>query len=254
MNLQVTLSAQEQFSGITESAQSLVALIAQQFTNLATRMTVVNLKAPLFAVRQAERLSANVTLAVLRGQHRVPLRNRQLPFVAQSILSCFGWMTSYPIAMVLLSQVRIRQTPRFIFSDAFRLRPFVKRMILFRDFVAMSFTEPFRVCFRCLWVFGLPFRRLFRSFLALFFGVGVCSAPLAHVFSAFFIHTQKYTVTENEEASTNCKSLEGSYIADPNLGEVAATVWEQKFGKKPTDNIFNSRALFFLLESEGSTL
>lgn len=40
-------------------------------------------------------------------------------------------------------------------------------------------------------------------------------------------------------------------MADPNLGEVAATVWEQKFGKKPTDNIFNSRALFFLLESEG---
>lgn len=40
-------------------------------------------------------------------------------------------------------------------------------------------------------------------------------------------------------------------MADPNIGEVAATVWEQKIGKKPTDNIFNSRALFFLLSEEG---
>lgn len=40
-------------------------------------------------------------------------------------------------------------------------------------------------------------------------------------------------------------------MADPNLGEVAATVWEQKFGSKPTDNIFLSNALFYFLGEDG---
>jgi hypothetical protein len=40
-------------------------------------------------------------------------------------------------------------------------------------------------------------------------------------------------------------------MADVNLGQVAATVWERKFGKKPSDAIFNSRALFFLLQDGG---
>lgn len=40
-------------------------------------------------------------------------------------------------------------------------------------------------------------------------------------------------------------------MADPNLGQVAASVWEKKIGKKPTDNIFNSRALIFALGEEG---
>jgi hypothetical protein len=40
-------------------------------------------------------------------------------------------------------------------------------------------------------------------------------------------------------------------MADPNLGEVAATVWDNKIGGKPTDNIFNSRALFFLMGEKG---
>src|ERR1051326_3595342 len=39
--------------------------------------------------------------------------------------------------------------------------------------------------------------------------------------------------------------------ADPNLGEVAASVWDKKIGGKPTDNIFNSRALFYLLREKG---
>lgn len=43
----------------------------------------------------------------------------------------------------------------------------------------------------------------------------------------------------------------GMLYADPNLGEVAATVWEQKFGKKPEDNIFGSNALFYFLGEEG---
>lgn len=41
------------------------------------------------------------------------------------------------------------------------------------------------------------------------------------------------------------------FYADPNLGEVAATVWEQKFGTKPEDNIFGSNALFYFLGEEG---
>lgn len=40
-------------------------------------------------------------------------------------------------------------------------------------------------------------------------------------------------------------------MPDPNLGEVAATVWEQKFGKKPEDNIFGSNALFYFLGEDG---
>jgi len=40
-------------------------------------------------------------------------------------------------------------------------------------------------------------------------------------------------------------------MADPNLGEVAATVWEQKFGKKPEDNVFLSNALFYFLGEDG---
>lgn len=41
------------------------------------------------------------------------------------------------------------------------------------------------------------------------------------------------------------------HYADPDIGEVAATVWDNKIGKKPTDNIFNSRALFYLLNKDG---
>ncbi len=33
-------------------------------------------------------------------------------------------------------------------------------------------------------------------------------------------------------------------MADPNLGEVAASVWEQKIGTKPDDNIFESHVRF----------
>ncbi len=40
-------------------------------------------------------------------------------------------------------------------------------------------------------------------------------------------------------------------MADPAIGEVAASVFEKKFGKKPTDNIFSSRALFFFLGEDG---
>jgi hypothetical protein len=47
------------------------------------------------------------------------------------------------------------------------------------------------------------------------------------------------------------RSPSGYLYADPNLGEVAATVWEKKFGKKPTDNIFKSNALFYFLGEEG---
>lgn len=39
--------------------------------------------------------------------------------------------------------------------------------------------------------------------------------------------------------------------ADPDIGEVAATVWERKFGKRPQDNIFKSNALFYFLGEEG---
>lgn len=40
-------------------------------------------------------------------------------------------------------------------------------------------------------------------------------------------------------------------MADVNIGEVAATVWEQKFGSKPEDNIFLSNALFYFLGEDG---
>lgn len=40
-------------------------------------------------------------------------------------------------------------------------------------------------------------------------------------------------------------------MPDPNLGQVAASVWENVIGKKPSDNIFNSRALFFALGEQG---
>jgi len=40
-------------------------------------------------------------------------------------------------------------------------------------------------------------------------------------------------------------------MADPNLGEVAASVWEQKIGTTPNDNIFESHALFHFLGEEG---
>lgn len=40
-------------------------------------------------------------------------------------------------------------------------------------------------------------------------------------------------------------------MADVNLGEVAATVWEKRIGKKPTDNIFNSRAFFYSMGDNG---
>jgi hypothetical protein len=43
----------------------------------------------------------------------------------------------------------------------------------------------------------------------------------------------------------------GVHLADPNLGEVAASVWDNKIGGKPQDNIFNSRALFYLLSGNG---
>ena len=36
-------------------------------------------------------------------------------------------------------------------------------------------------------------------------------------------------------------------MADPNIGQVAATVFEKRFGGKPRDVIFNSRAFFFSL-------
>lgn len=40
-------------------------------------------------------------------------------------------------------------------------------------------------------------------------------------------------------------------MADPNLGQVTASLWEQVIGTKPTDNIFNSRALFYALGESG---
>jgi len=40
-------------------------------------------------------------------------------------------------------------------------------------------------------------------------------------------------------------------MADPNLGQVVATVWENKLGGKPRDNIFTSRALFYALGEKG---
>lgn len=40
-------------------------------------------------------------------------------------------------------------------------------------------------------------------------------------------------------------------MADPNIGQVAASVWEQVIGTKPSDNIFTSRALFYFLGEKG---
>lgn len=40
-------------------------------------------------------------------------------------------------------------------------------------------------------------------------------------------------------------------MPDPNIGQLAASVWEAKIGTKPTDNIFNSRALFYALNKKG---
>ncbi|CAB4147655.1 hypothetical protein UFOVP509_40 [uncultured Caudovirales phage] len=40
-------------------------------------------------------------------------------------------------------------------------------------------------------------------------------------------------------------------MADPNQGQTIATLWEAVVGKKPTNNIFNSRALFYALGDEG---
>ena len=40
-------------------------------------------------------------------------------------------------------------------------------------------------------------------------------------------------------------------MPDVNLGQVAATVWETVVGTKPSDNIFTSRALFYLLGEKG---
>lgn len=57
------------------------------------------------------------------------------------------------------------------------------------------------------------------------------------------------TLTWNGQQPT-AVGMDRNY-ADPNLGEVAATVWEQKFGKKPEDNIFTSNALFYFLGDEG---
>lgn len=40
-------------------------------------------------------------------------------------------------------------------------------------------------------------------------------------------------------------------MADPDIGEIAASVWDNQLGGKPSDNIFNSRALFFLMGEQG---
>lgn len=40
-------------------------------------------------------------------------------------------------------------------------------------------------------------------------------------------------------------------MADVAIGQLAASVWEAKIGDKPTDNVFNSRALFFALNKGG---
>jgi hypothetical protein len=40
-------------------------------------------------------------------------------------------------------------------------------------------------------------------------------------------------------------------MADPNVGQEVATVYEQVFGKKPTDNVFNSCALWYALNDKG---
>lgn len=40
-------------------------------------------------------------------------------------------------------------------------------------------------------------------------------------------------------------------MADPNIGQISASVWEAKIGTTPTDNIFTSRALFYALGKKG---
>lgn len=40
-------------------------------------------------------------------------------------------------------------------------------------------------------------------------------------------------------------------MSDPNVGEITSTVWERKFGTKPTDNIFTSRAFFYSMGEDG---
>jgi hypothetical protein len=40
-------------------------------------------------------------------------------------------------------------------------------------------------------------------------------------------------------------------VADPNIGQVAASAFEAVVGKKPTDNIFKSRAFFMALGADG---
>jgi hypothetical protein len=40
-------------------------------------------------------------------------------------------------------------------------------------------------------------------------------------------------------------------MADPNIGELTASVYERRFPGKPTDNIFTSNALFFALGDKG---
>jgi hypothetical protein len=40
-------------------------------------------------------------------------------------------------------------------------------------------------------------------------------------------------------------------VSDPNLGQVVVTAWESVIGTEPTNNIFNSRALFYALQGDG---
>lgn len=40
-------------------------------------------------------------------------------------------------------------------------------------------------------------------------------------------------------------------MADPNLGQPASSFWEARMGKKPTDNIFTSRAFFLSMGKDG---
>ena len=42
-------------------------------------------------------------------------------------------------------------------------------------------------------------------------------------------------------------------MADPNQGQIIATVWENQIGNKPNDNIFNSRAFFYSLAAGGQS-
>lgn len=42
-------------------------------------------------------------------------------------------------------------------------------------------------------------------------------------------------------------------MADPNLGQVPATAWENVVGREPNDNIFNSRAFFYSLAGGGQS-